>query len=569
MNKVNVTNPTMNLQECKDRWFLDQKNKCWCLEDILYTDKATTPQFQRLSIFVPEAYMGPLGEIKNNERINGYNAENVPIIFENNSAGYMQMPHVWLDGPRCYAKKYLDAGFVYVSCGNRGHESKDQDGKLCGKAPINLIDLKTAIRFLRHNHAAIPGDMNKIISVGWSAGGAMSTLLAVTGNNNNYSSLLEKNGAFMEESDSVFASQIYCPIIDLEHADLAYEWMFLADKENESSPAGPAGVMSPFQEALSKKLFGKYVEYFNELKLRNPENHEILELGSNGRSGSGYEFFMSKLNQSASKFLCKLGAGELPSKYSVEDYLEGNYICTVPAPMPEPDHNNAAMMRGHAGPGEAMQITDELPMEPPSLGEMLSRPPKGMEREPFVPPTMEVPGKNKMKWLSWDGKEARISDLDSYVLNHRRRMKPCTSFDVLAGNSGENKVYGTEKDSAIHFNTDIADAIAELKDQFPSEYDQYFEQYNQASGDKELERKKYLINPLMFIQTKEQSDMAEHYRIRVGASDADTSLSVSMTLFCKLAEAGKDVNYEMVWDEPHSEADYEGEVIEWIKKITR
>lgn len=54
----------------------------------------------------------------------------------------------------------------------------------------------------------------------------MSSLLGVTGNSRNYRELLEENGAFMEESDAVYASQIYCPIIDLEHADLAYEWLF-------------------------------------------------------------------------------------------------------------------------------------------------------------------------------------------------------------------------------------------------------------------------------------------------------------------------------------------------------
>jgi acetyl esterase/lipase len=108
-----------------------------------------------------------------------------------------------------------------------------------------------------------------------------------------------------------------------------------------------------------------------------------------------------------------------------------------------------------------------------------------------------------------------------------------------------------------------------LKDQFPAEYASYYEGYRKAAGDEVLERKKYLINPLNYIGTAEQVDAPEHYRIRVGASDADTSLSVSMTLACKLVEAGKDVDYELVWDQPHSQADYAGEVISWIEKITR
>ena len=144
----------------------------------------------------------------------------------------MQMPHVWLEGPRCYAHQYLERGFVYVSCGNRGRETRDENGKLCGKSPVNLVDLKTAVRFLRHNRAALPGNFDHIVSVGWSAGGAMSTLLSVTGNSEDYLPFLAENGAFLDERDDVFAAQIYCPIIDLEHADLAYEWMFAADHEN-------------------------------------------------------------------------------------------------------------------------------------------------------------------------------------------------------------------------------------------------------------------------------------------------------------------------------------------------
>jgi hypothetical protein len=569
MEQIPVTNQTMELSDCKKDWFFDEKYKCWCLEDVVYTPCPTTPKFQRLSIFVPEPYMREAGEIDPEGTMNGYTAGTAPVIFENNSAGYMQMPHVWLDGPRCYAHPYLENGFVYVTCGNRGHESKDKDGRLCGKAPINLIDLKTGIRFIRHNASCIPGDLDKIISIGWSAGGAMSTLLAVTGNSANYEKLLEENGAFMEESDAVYASQIYCPIIDLEHADLAYEWMFLADKENEASPAGPAGKMDAFQEVLSQKLCERYIDYFNGLKLKNPETGETLDLGKDGRSGSGYDYLMETLNRSATKFLTKLGKGELPEKYSVGDYLKGNYSFMAPAPPPEKEDKDADLMRGHAGSGVALQRTEHAPMEPPTLGDMVSRPPKGMEKEPFVPPIMEVPGKDKTAWLHWDGEKAEISDLDSYVLNHRRRMKPCTSFDVLGMNSGENKVYGTAEEPALHFNTAIAEAIEELKEQFPDAYDTYYEGYHKAVGDEVLDRKKYLINPLNYIGTAEKADAPEYYRIRVGASDADTSLSVSMTLACKLAEAGKDVDYALVWDQPHSEADYAGEVIAWIKKITK
>ncbi len=569
-SEITITNKTMDLRDCKDAWFFDEKYQVWCLEDILYTDRATTPKFQRLSIFVPKEYMSAPGVIDHQGQHGAYRADEVPVIFENNSAGYMQMPHTYLGGPREFARQYLEEGFVYVTCGNRGHESKDATGKYVGKSPINLIDLKMGIRFLRHNAACIPGNLNKMISVGWSAGGAMSTLLALTGDSENYRSLLEENGAFMEESDAVYAAQIYCPIIDLEHADLAYEWMYHADKENEESPAGHAGIMTPFEEAVSDKLYERYIRYFNGLKCKHPKTGEELVIGADGRSGNGYDYLMEKLSESAGIFLKKLSENQAGQDYSVEDYLAGNYEEEKPAPMGNPDDKENAgksdAMQGFAGPGVAMHKPVKQ-LEPPTLGDLVSRPPKGMPPMPeFKPPMIRVHGKEKA-WLSWDGKNARIRDLDTYVLQHRRRMKPCTSFDVWDGNSGENKVFGNESVNAVHFNADIAEILEELKDDFPAEYEKYSRAYQKVATEEGLAQRKYLINPLNYIHTKEVAKQAEYYRIRVGASDADTSASVSMTLACKLAESGKKVDYQFVWEQPHAEADYPGEVIEWIRSI--
>lgn len=567
--EIPILNKTIELNSCMDQWFFDEKHHCWCLEDILYTPSATTPKFQRLSIFVPK-------DLRNSDGSFAEKAKNVPVIFENNSAGYMQMPHVWLDGPRCYAQQYIDHGLIYVTVGCRGRESRDEAGRLV-KGPCALVDLKTAIRFLRHNRDVLPGDWNRIISVGWSAGGAMSTLLAVTGDNENYLPYLKENGAFMDESDAIYAAQIYCPIVDLEHADLAYEWMFRADKENENSPAGPAEVMTPFKEALSAVLAKHYVQYFNSLHLRHPENGEELVLGDDGRSGSAYDYLMEQLNHSATDYFTRLESGRLPQKYSVADYLSGNYMAKVPAPMgPKPDHDPGMH---HAGPGmqlpplgnklpvHAMPPMGDKPPAPPSLGDLVSRPPKGVPFIDMKPRFMNVPGTAK-PWLAWDGKKATISDLDTYVLNHRRRMKPCTSFDKLDMDSGENQAFGTPEQDYVHYASDIADAIAELKNSYRAEYDKYFPVYAAVADDRALAQRVRLLNPLYFIGTDEKSQQAKHYRIRVGASDADTSLSVAMTLALKLQNANcGTVDYALVWDQPHSEADYEGDVLAWIDAI--
>lgn len=60
---IPIINKTLDLSDCAEHWFFDETYRCWCLEDVLYTLKATTPKFQRLSIFVPQAYLNADGTI--------------------------------------------------------------------------------------------------------------------------------------------------------------------------------------------------------------------------------------------------------------------------------------------------------------------------------------------------------------------------------------------------------------------------------------------------------------------------------------------------------------------------
>ena len=185
------------------------------------------------------------------------------------------------------------------------------------------------------------------------------------------------------------------------------------------------------------------------------------------------------------------------------------------------------------------------------------------------PHFINVPGHAK-PWLSWDGKRASISDLDTYVLNHRRRMKPCTAFDRLDANSGENQAFGTPDQDYVHYSPDIAPALAQLKDTHPAEFERYYNSYSAVAEDIALAERVRLLNPMSFIGTAEQSTQAKYYRIRVGACDADTSFSVSMVLALKLRNAGcNSVDYALVWDQPHCEADYPGEVLAWIDSICK
>ena len=145
-------------------------------------------------------------------------------------------------------------------------------------------------------------------------------------------------------------------------------------------------------------------------------------------------------------------------------------------------------------------------------------------------------------------------------------MKPCTAFDALNMDSGENHVFGSPQTDYAHFNPAVGEAIEAMRGDFPEEAEKYAKAFD-VSGDAALSERVFLINPMNFIGTDEQSTRAKHYRIRVGAFDADTAFTVSMTLAVRLANAGYPVDYALVWDQPHSEADHPGEMLSWIDGI--
>lgn len=262
-------------------------------EHIPYVSKPVAPEYQQLSIYVPECYYAG-GEI------NGYGLHTAPVFMPNSVGGYMPGP---VEGPGVNDKgepntiaKALAHGYVVVSAGARGRGMKDANGKNIGVAPAGICDLKAAVRFLRHHAKGLPGDMEKIITNGTSAGGAMSALQGTAGNHPDYETYLEKMGA-CKERDDVFASSCYCPIINLDHADMAYEWEFygLNEYHNYHDPNGE-GVMSDAQIALSAELRTLFPAYVNSLYLKD-ESGNALILDEAG-NGSFKEYVLKKVMES-------------------------------------------------------------------------------------------------------------------------------------------------------------------------------------------------------------------------------------------------------------------------------
>jgi hypothetical protein len=253
---------------------------------------------QRLNVFVPEAYC-------QGKTINGYSLKSAPIFMPNTVGGYMPGPADYpgrdFKGRVNMIFQALEHGYVVCSAGVRGRTTgrkgkdffvggvdKTSDTPLSdasGTAPAFAVDLKAAIRYLRHNADLVPGDTEKIITSGTSAGGALSALAGASGNQKDYEPYLKEIGA-ADERDDVFASNAYCPIHNLEHADSAYEWQF--NKEHdwhgmklERGPQGLvrkdiSGILSDQEKQYSVMLKDAFPAYVNGLELKDEKGNSLM-----------------------------------------------------------------------------------------------------------------------------------------------------------------------------------------------------------------------------------------------------------------------------------------------------
>lgn len=291
-----------------------QKIKYRAYENVVYVKNPVDKDYQNMNIYILEEYF-------NNSSIGNYNSNNAPIFFPNTVGGYMpgKADTVGLsrDGKANSLTYALSKGYVVAAPGVRGRTLTDSKGNYTGKAPAAIVDLKAAVRYLYLNDEIMPGDANKIISNGTSAGGALSALLGATGNSTDYLPYLKEIGA-ADTRDDIFAVSAYCPITNLENADSAYEWMYngvnsysrmeftkstSAKEYNDRSLTHSTiqGNLTEDEIKISNRLKALFPIYLNSLKLTDDRGN-LLTLDKNG-NGSFKTYLATIIRNSANKAL--------------------------------------------------------------------------------------------------------------------------------------------------------------------------------------------------------------------------------------------------------------------------
>lgn len=354
------------------------------------------------------------------------------------------------------------------------------------------------MRYLRYNDDLIPGESELIFTDGTSAGGAMSSLLGATGNGLEYEPLLKKMGA-ADTRDDVFAAICYCPITDLNHADMEYEWLYGCTNKGVRN-------LNEAQIAISDELASECPAYINSLNLKDEKGEALT-------SDNYKEYLKGFLMESAHR--------ALQEGCEISDTIGFTFYRDKQGPM-------------GGGPGNGPR------------GGM--RPPMGDGRNaPSFGPG-NAPRFNKTSDFVTD------LDLDKYLayVASVTTLKTPPAFDqmgvLIETPSPENKEFADESGAAANF----TDFSLQHRLGNPS-----------ARLSKDMVARVDMMNPMNYIGTN-RSTVAPNWYIRHGAKDRDTSFLVPINLATKLRNTGKNVNFALPWNRPHS-GDYNlDDLFSWI-----
>lgn len=152
----------------------------------------------------------------------------------------------------------------------------------------------------------------------------------------------------------------------------------------------------------------------------------------------------------------------------------------------------------------------------------------------------------EISWLSFENNKVSNVDWSGYVLSEKR-MKSSPAFDIFNATSDENNLFGTTTENNRHFTLYSAERSSN-------------KEINLA--DPQIVKR---MNPMFYL---DNPNAAEHWRIRVGTADHDTSLAISGILAIKLQMEGKNVSYKTPWGVLHLDDDLD-ELFEWVDEIVK
>ena len=481
------------------------------LRGVYINANITNLNNQTMLIYAPAEYFdvddnGNVKGINYENTKNGYTAKTAPIVFLNECGGWRS------SSPRSCETSYIDEGFVYVTCGARSRDAMNEENTLhTGKAPMQMADLKSGIIELRANDKVIPGDKDKIVSIGTSGGGQMSSIFGASGDMKEYYPYMYDAGTLgvtknadgtynSAYKDNIFAAQNYCPIADIENADLAYAWWWV-DLVDDGGIYD--GNITDFEKRLQELEAEEYINYLNSLHLKDENGVELTLTGL--RSGTYYEAILKNISDALNQFVLN---GEIDieetddNKYWLTKDNDGKFIVTD--------------LKGFMiGTGLVKRRNKAIPG--------FDAKDKSAENNAF--------GKPEDDTVHFSKSIAKI-------------LKD--NYEEISKLAGFNKGY----------------------------VDSYIEDALDGKNADYIANQTYLLNAthiLLGYDGLNTVNPVKHYRNRSGTADEHTSFGVGFNILTAARMKGIDVDYSLVWNMNHgsNEGTSTGTFIDWVNKICK
>ncbi len=515
---------TYSLTFDNTNWSYDSSNGVYYQIGVVYCTNPATTTYNALAIYVPANYLSCSSSsskytctVNSNGSVGSYTASTAPIVMPINTAGYSAQK-----ATTSYSynglSDYLSKGLIYVYAGCRGrHEGESYNSG----APWGVTDLKAAIRYIRYNSDLIPGDKDSIFSFGHSGGGAQSCLLGITGDSDLYTPYLTEIGAALTDSsgntisDAIKGSQCWCPITNLDTADMAYEWN-MGQYVSSGTRASDT-----FTKKLSDDLSEQFVSYINELGLKDDDGNTLTLSTTTSNSGTYYNYLKSVIET------------------SLNNFLEDTTFPYTPSSSEQGD--------GGFGGGRRRLTTYN------SVSDYISS------------------LNSDEEWITYDSSSntATISSVGSFVTHCKSPTKDVGAFDSLSKSQAENKLFGINSTySTSHFDEYMSELLSsntyssysDWDSNYPSDYANDLQKVD-SLGKTVLYRSK-MYNPLYYLLNYydgyNTSNVASYFRINTGIAQGDTANVVEMNLALALKNFGKNVEFTTVWEEGHNTAERGG-----------
>lgn len=500
---INVTIDGVNTPV---RWY---KEVCYVGKPILMATTQTgmfgastlaNPQcgYQSMNVFVPETAA----------------SDDAAIYFAVNNGGWMASyikasiaDGASFDSSTSNVGAAIKAGYVYIDIATRGRGIVAADGSYPGKAPAVIVDAKAAVRYLRLNDAAMPGNANHIVVNGTSGGGGLSVALGASGNSADYLPYLAAIGAAGVTSsgasilrDDVLAINAYCPITDLGNADLHYEWLYniLNTRQAVGKEPNPAG---------SATLMARFVAYEESLGLKDASGVALT-------ATTMLATIKQEVIRSAETYLAS--GGKIPALGEVMTYSSGM--------------GTTASTKTY--------VNDWISVD------------NGAKK---------VTSLDMEKYLKFVATQATLKATPAFDQTGL----------TITGAAGESNMFGAATQLYSNFteygwdNNDVGGDGIGYKDTSLS-----WSQYSTLPTTEILAQVK-LINPMAYLGGG--SSTSPYWYVRHGTRDRDTSFTVSLNLSRALAADAKvrDVNYRLAWDQPHAGNYDVPEAMAWIAETLK